>query len=104
MVGLKEQEKRLFDKWQTIPGLKRFCKDGVVDHEEWESTNQKVIFLLKETNGSLISLPNFLTNLSDENIKNFGSTWFNIARWSYGIQHIHEEINWPVLNGFRAKF
>ena len=43
MKRLKEQEQNLFDEWQKLPGLEEFCKDGVVDHEGWESAIQKVI-------------------------------------------------------------
>lgn len=103
MKPLEIEEKKLLDNWQSTLELKGFCKDGVADHEKWESTNPKVIFLLKETNGLLESLPEYLTNFSEKNMKNFGATWFNIARWSYGIQRLKMETKWAEFDGLSDK-
>jgi len=65
--------------------------------KKWKTISPKVIFLLKETNGKLNSLSDYLSNTS-KYMKKYGVTWFNVARWSYGIQHIDTETKWSELN------
>ena len=47
---IKEQEKRLFEHWQTERGYPSFIADGVFDEKLWTAEPVKLTFVLKEAN------------------------------------------------------
>lgn len=54
------------------------------------------MFILKDTNKWSQQLSEFLRDW--EYNKKFGSTWFNVARWSFGIRNCNQEIPWNEIN------
>lgn len=45
---IKEQEKRLFERWRTERGYPSFIADGVFDEKTWTAEPLKLTFVLKE--------------------------------------------------------
>lgn len=40
----------LYTKWESErPDYNKFCRDGILDESEWDKSNLKILFLLKET-------------------------------------------------------
>lgn len=91
---------------------KDFVKDGIVNEKIWSDTFPQIVYVLKETNEHDSSLTELLNNpfftikgkkITDkpQRIKDLRPTWFNIARWTFGLTNIfenNEEINWKTLN------
>lgn len=90
----------------------KIVNDGIVNEKIWDETFPKIVFILKETNEHDSSLTKLLNKpfftiddkiITDESrrIKDLRPTWFNIARWTYGLTNLYknkEEINWKNLN------
>lgn len=78
---IKEQEKRLFEHWQTERGYPSFIADGVFDEKLWTAEPLKLTFVLKEANwrnGNVDLCKWVLDNTP-------WKTWNNIARWTKGM-------------------
>jgi len=91
-MGIHEKEERLFDEWS--PKREGFVKDGVVDEESYESSERKLMFVLKEVNspgGGNWDLREYVHGGARP------QTWNNIARWAHGIKNIKNEINWKEI-------
>jgi len=72
-------------------------RDGIVNEAEWEKTNPKILFLLKETNGYNRDLRHFARTGGRP------KTWSNIARWSYLIKKMIAENIEPPLKDFKKR-
>lgn len=78
---IKEQEKRLFERWRTERGYPSFIADGVFDEKTWTAEPLKLTFVLKEAhwrNGNVDLCEWVLDNTP-------WKTWNNIARWTKGM-------------------
>ena len=81
---LKEREKELFSRWKTERGYQYFISDGILDEEEWNRQNYKILFVLKEANweNSNADLCEFLLS---ESSSSYWKTWNNVARWTKAL-------------------
>jgi hypothetical protein len=88
---IRQRENKLFKIWSK--GIVDFSSDGVVNESNYHSSNLKLLFLLKETNGTEghFDLRAFLANCDRKH------TWDNVARWVFGIRNIHRDVNWGEL-------
>lgn len=90
-ICLKKQEENDFlNTWALqAPG---FIRDGVVDHEVYWKSKNKVLFLLKEVNGG-----------KDWDLREFlheggrKQTWDNVTRWIIGINNLDRDITWEEI-------
>ena len=93
MSKLSEREDALFDSWRQRLGQdsEGFVADGAVCGDTFESTNTRIVFLLKEVNdpgGGKWDLREFLRNGGR------GATWNNVTRWSMGILALPQVLRW----------
>lgn len=81
---IKECEKNLFEQWRQERGYKYFISDGVLDENEWNKQNYKILFVLKEANweNANADLCEFLLS---ESSPTYWRTWNNIARWTKAL-------------------
>lgn len=78
---IKEQEKQLFQRWQSERGYPYFISDGVFDEMTWSAETLKITFVLKEANWR-----NGSADLCEWILKNKPwKTWNNIARWTKAL-------------------
>lgn len=87
-----QEEEELFLKWSD--GRPDFVKDGVVKKKHYESSELKLLFILKEVNdsgGGNWDLREFIKDGARS------QTWDNITRWVMGIRAIPSEINWDTI-------
>lgn len=49
-----EQLDKLFDDWKAeiYPNSNSFIRDGIIDEEQWEKANKKILFIAKEANNN----------------------------------------------------
>lgn len=87
----KNLENELLDKFSTkINGM---VKDGVVSWNDYLQSDIKILFVLKEVNGSdNWDLRAFLREGGR------ADTWNNITRWLMGIRNIDKELLKEQLN------
>lgn len=87
---MTNQEQNLFEEWrQECPGL---IPDGLVDEEQYRSSPRKLLFLMKEVNGTGVKdLRDFLRAGGRP------ATWDNIARWTQGLYDLDREYDWAEL-------
>lgn len=81
----------LFNKWKTsIDDTNKFVKDGIVDKNEWDSSDKKILFILKEPNDEQDENLNgdmdlaFALKKDIKELKKY-ATWRNVFLWSHGI-------------------
>ncbi len=82
---IKENEKRLFMRWQQERGYSSFLTDGVFGEEEWLKQDLKILFVLKEANWENGNA-DLCEYLLSEKSTNYWRTWNNIARWTQAIR------------------
>lgn len=92
MKTIREQENELFSQWIDKPGYtyegeQDFVPDGVVDEEEWNKQDMKILFLLKEVNGQGHgwTLTDFLQDRCECKVSTYPTTWPLATRWIYGM-------------------
>jgi hypothetical protein len=92
-MSIINRETELFEKWSAErPG---FVKDGVVDEKSYLDSSLKIMFVLKEINGSLTDWDNDLRNFIRQGARR--QTWNNVTRWIRGIREINHGIEWKEL-------
>lgn len=96
MSRLGEREDALFDRWRGGLGRDsgRFVPDGAVCAETFESTDTRIVFLLKEVNdpdGGNWDLREFLRDGGR------GATWNNVTRWTKGLLALPQLLPWGDL-------
>ncbi len=47
-MTIRDQEERLFKQWKDEGNCEYFVKDGVVNHEAYNASKRKIVFILKE--------------------------------------------------------
>ena len=84
-MGKNLEIDKLFDEWAEFYRLKGidtkgFSSDGIIDEARFEKANQRILFVLRETNdfegGDLRSFLN-------KTLK--WQLWHTVGRWAYGI-------------------
>jgi len=80
----------LFHEWKplVLSESDHFVEDGVICEQSWKKANQKVLFILKETNahqGNIAKLINRAVNINPKSKLWLRPTFHNIGRWSYGL-------------------
>ena len=88
--------------------------DGIVNFNKYVSSKPKILFILKETNEHDSSLTKLLNKpfftiddkiITDESrrIKDLRPTWFNIARWTYGLTNLYKnKEEWLVVSSWKC--
>lgn len=86
------QEEALFDEWRKLrPDL---VTDGVVDEDQYKSTEKRILFVLKEVNdpgGGGWDLRKLIHDGER------WQTWNNITRWVEGIRALPGDLEWSSL-------
>lgn len=82
---IKKLEDTLFEEWAMQHQGVKFARDGVFGSGEWEN-GQKVVFILKEPHNLNGEEQEWDMRTWDMR-KNSHSTWSNVARWGYALQH-----------------
>ena len=79
--------KELFEKWEEkYPN--QLVIDGIINKEEWERQETKILFVLKEAYGdgnTSWSLTDYINNLEQKDY--IAKLWKRIAIWTNGILH-----------------
>ena len=81
----KAQElNKLFGEWQKEHKFEVFCKDGIVDEDEFGKNMPEVVFLLKDANAENQDEADVCKNLSDTANYNspFGKMWKVLCMWT----------------------
>jgi len=91
---MREKENVLFAKWKEK--RPKFVADGVVNELKYNTSNRKVLYILKEVNGgkernSEWDLRYFLKEGGRR------QTWDNIALWQFGINNLDQTFRWSEL-------
>lgn len=102
--SIRKKEEDVFCRWKKHEKFVRdgFVRDGVVCEEEYEKSNPKIAFILKEVNdegGGGWDLREFLRKGAEKG----GSTWNNVARWVYGIRHRDSMPHWKDFPSMSVK-
>jgi len=98
-MNIAQQEKELFDRWSM--GRGDFVRDGVVDEIKYSQSPLSLCFVLKEVNGrkeDSWDLRGFLQKGGRPD------TWDNIARWTHGLSHLSEDIDWSIYQTVTDEF
>lgn len=84
-MGIKDQEKELFNKWENQIGARKFVRDGVVHEKTFSNEKLKFVFVLKEANDLGMSLDKFLLKgAATPDNGNGGHTFNPVCRWLTG--------------------
>lgn len=83
-MTIKEQEKRLFDRWKSSRKYQYFIADGVFDETEWLRQERKILFVLKEANWKNESV-DMCEWVMSEKSPTYWKSWNNIARWTKAL-------------------
>ncbi len=76
-------------------------RDGIVNPPVWETTNPKIVFVLKEANDFSGDLRELLSNPADYPDNKIAHTWKNIARWAKGLTEPDlKDIDWEDIDRF----
>lgn len=76
--------KLLFDNWKkNRPNYKNFCEDGILVQEKWETSNSKILFLLKETYSHFIDISGPMGPSGTSN-----TFWRKMKIWTYIIDEL----------------
>ena len=79
----------LLNKWKKDrPNYKNFCSDGILVPQRWESSNSKILFLLKETYVDFIDITGELGPKGTS--KTF---WRKMKLWTYIVDELFENRN-----------
>jgi len=78
MKRLKEKE--IFQYWKEK--YNQIDEDGVVDWDKYLKQNNKILLILKETNGLYGNLKEFLKKDAR------WQTWNMVIRWIFGIENL----------------
>lgn len=78
MKRLKEKE--IFQYWKEK--YNQIDEDGVVDWDKYLKQNNKILLILKETNGLYGNLKEFLKKDAR------WQTWNMVVRWIFGIENL----------------
>lgn len=83
-MDIKDKERELFNEWKAAQGYSYFISDGILDENEWNKQDYKILFVLKEANweGGNTDLCEFLLS---EASPTYWKTWNNVARWTKAI-------------------
>lgn len=89
------KEELLFAEWRK--GIDNFAKDGVVNSKLYLKSKYKILFILKETNGTEddFDLRKYLASGARP------QTWSNITRWVMGINDYN--LKWSKLSDINQK-
>lgn len=90
---IQQQEEALFAEWKRMHGVVDFAKDGVVCEQRYTASSPKLLFVLKETNGTPqdFDLREFLADGAR------AYTWNNVTRWTIGIRSLDKRLHWENL-------
>ncbi len=87
---------KLFDEIRSV--IPDVYSDGIVDEEEYFSSEYKILYILKELNAP--------KGWQEKDLRPFlrtttrPQTWRNIARWTEGIMNIRENFPWEELKDY----
>jgi len=86
----------LFKEWKlsVLEESDHFVEDGIVCEEKWLKSKQKILFILKETNGykgSISELINTAVRTRPKSGLWKRPTFHNIGRWIYGLLKAKEQ-------------
>lgn len=98
-MKISESEDLLFEKWSKTKN--GFVTDGIINEDEWNKSNPKILFILKEANdtdGGGWDLREFISQGGRPH------TWDNIARWTYGIKNLDRVILWDEIREISEDF
>lgn len=96
-MSIAQEEEDLFQRWRlSRPEFAEagFVKDGVVDEGTYEESRPKILFVLKEANGTERDVPDLRSFLRDGGR---WQTWNNVARWTRGLRGLDDGIPWDAL-------
>ncbi|MHC1697591.1 MAG: hypothetical protein AB9919_05920 [Geobacteraceae bacterium] len=87
----------LFVEWKkfVLDEADHFVEDGIICPEKWSLANQKVLFVLKETNdytGSISKLIHDAIAIRPKSRLWGRPTFHNIGRWAYGLLNYPQSI------------
>ncbi len=81
---VKEQERKLFDRWQSEQKRLFFIRDGVFDEETWNAEPLKITFVLKEADWPNVNR-DMCRHVLCGRSPTVWKTWNNVARWTKGL-------------------
>lgn len=93
-MSISEKEEQLFSEWKNRYPSQAVVKDGVVFEEDYNSSEKKILFILKEVNdegGGGWDLRQFVK------LGARGQTWNTITRWVKGIRELDRNIKWEEI-------
>ncbi len=102
-MSIREKEERLFREWKSRYHelAKRFVSDGAVSENDYQTSNRKIAFILKEVNdedGGGWDLREFLRDGGR------GQTWNNVTRWVHGIRNLPSRCEWSFYKKISEAF
>ena len=98
-MTIYEQEEKLFEEWSHRRS--HFVSDGAVSGNHYQTSSQKIAFILKEVNdkdGGGWDLREFLRNGGR------GQTWNNVTRWVHGIRNLPSRCEWSFYEKISEAF
>lgn len=93
-MSIKKKENSLFLEWEKQENKGTFVRDGVVSEEDYDSSDLKILFILKEVNdagGGGWDLRDYIRNGPRS------QSWNTVTRWVKGIREIEREIKWEEI-------
>jgi hypothetical protein len=97
---IKERQTALFDRWRIE--RPEMVMDGLVNEAEYANAKPRVVFLFKEVNSPNVGKWDLV---EDQLIHGaVGHTWYNAARWTFGIQNLNRDVKWEEVEECTTEF
>lgn len=104
-MTIYSQEEKLFEEWRRhrkrFDPDGRFVSDGAVSENDYQTSNPKIAFILKEVNdenGGGWDLRECLRNGGR------GQTWNNVTRWVHGMRSLPTRHEWSFYEEITEDF
>jgi hypothetical protein len=80
----------LFNEWKTRYPDKLFVRDGVINDDEWQRAERRIVFLLKENNCGPMSWSSKQPKAFQEDFRLLCNLhpWQEIGQWAYGLLNL----------------
>ncbi len=103
MKNIEQQLSELMNKWKNSlleSEQEKFSADGIVDLEQWNKTDTKILVLLKETNDYTKPINELIYNVVHKK-RDKGQFWqamtfHTVGKWLYGLYNLDEN-SYPLL-------